>query len=88
MKKSKYTEQQIMEALQLAASGMRVDEVCRKMGCSVWTFYQWRKRYSGVSVKETKRLRDLETENSKLKRLVASQAYDLFALKDTIAKKL
>ena len=66
---------------------MKVSELSRKYGISNWTIYQWRKRYSGMGVQETKRLKELERENSQLKKIVADQAVDIRALKDVISRK-
>lgn len=87
MKKSRFSEEQIIGALKDAEGGMSVADVCRKVGVSSYTFYKWRKRYSGLSVPEAKRMRELEVENSKLKRLVADQALDILALKEVVSKK-
>jgi putative transposase len=87
MKRSKFTEEQIIGALKEAEKGTPVPEVCRKVGVSSFTFYKWRKQFAGVDVAEAKRMRELEAENSKLKRLVANQALDILALKDVLAKK-
>lgn len=87
MRKSKFSEEQIIGALKEAEAGVSVPEVCRKVGASAYTFYKWRRRYSGLSVSEAKRMRELEVENSKLKRLVADQALDILALKEVLAKK-
>lgn len=87
MKKNQFSEEQIIGALKDAEGGMSVAEVCRKVGVSSYTFYKWRRRYSGLSVSEAKRMRELEAENSKLKRLVADQALDILALKEVVSKK-
>lgn len=87
MKKSRYSEEQIISALKDAEGGMAVADVCRKLGVSAFTFYKWKKRYSGLDVAEAKRMRELESENSKLKRLVADQALDILALKEVLSKK-
>lgn len=87
MKKTRFSEEQIIGALKDAEGGMSVADVCRKVGVSSYTFYKWRKRYSGLSVPEAKRMRELEVENSKLKRLVADQALDILALKEVVSKK-
>lgn len=87
MKKTRFSEEQIIGALKDAEGGMSVADVCRKVGVSTYTFYKWRKRYSGLSVPEAKRMRELEVENSKLKRLVADQALDILALKEVVSKK-
>ncbi len=76
MKKSKYTEQQIAFALKQAELGAPVEEVCRKLGISDATFYNWKKKYGGLGSSELWRLRQLEEENSKLKRLVVDLSLD------------
>jgi putative transposase len=72
MKKSKFTEAQIAFALRQAEQGTRVAEICRKMGISEATFYNWRKKYGGLGVSELRRLKQLEEENRRLKQLVAN----------------
>ena len=88
VKKSKYTEQQIAFALKQAELGTPVEEVCRKLGISDATFYNWKKRYGGLGPSELRRLRQLEEENSKLKRLVADLSLDKSMLQDVLSKKL
>jgi putative transposase len=88
VKKSKYTDEQIAFALKQAELGASVDEVCRKMGISDATFYNWRKKYGGLGPSEVRRLRQLEEENTKLKRLVADLSLDKAMLQDVLAKKL
>lgn len=88
MKKSKYTEEQIAFALKQAEVGTPVEEVCRKMGISDATFYNWRKKYGGLGPSELKRLRQLEEENGKLKRLVADLNLDKAMLQDVLSRKL
>ena len=88
MKKSKYTDEQIAFALKQAELGTSVDEVCRKMGIPDATFYSWRKKYGGLGPSEVRRLRQLEEENTKLKRLVADLSLDKAMLQDVLAKKL
>lgn len=88
MKKSKFTVEQIAFALKQAEVGTPVDEVCRKMGISDATFYNWRKKYGGLGPSELRRLKQLEEENSKLKRLVADLSLDKAMLQDVLAKKL
>ena len=88
MKKSKFTEEQIAFALKQAEVGTTVEEVCRKMGISDATFYNWRKKYGGLGPSELKRLRQLEEENGKLKRLVADLSLDKAMLQDVLSRKL
>lgn len=88
MKKSKFTEQQIAFALKQAELGTPVEEVCRKIGISDATFYNWKKKYGGLGPSELRRLRQLEEENTKLKRLVADLSLDKAMLQDILSKKL
>jgi len=88
MKRSKFTESQIVFALRQAEGGVKVDEVCRKMGISEATFYNWKKKYGGVGVNELRRLKQLEEENAKLKQLVADLSLDKQMLQDILKKKL
>jgi len=88
MKKSKFTEQQIAFALKQVELGTSVEEVCRKLGISDATFYNWRKKYGGLGPSELRRLRQLEEENTKLKRLVADLSLDKVMLQDVLSKKL
>jgi putative transposase len=86
MKKTKFTEQQIAFALKQAETGSRVDEVCRKMGISEATFYNWKKKYGGLGVSELRRLWPLEEENSRLKQIVADLTLDKQMLQDVLKK--
>ena len=88
MKRSKFTEAQIAFILRQADEGTAIGEVCRKAGISEATFYNWRKKYAGLMPSEMKRLKQLEEENDKLKRLVADLSLDRAMLQDTIKRKL
>ena len=88
MKKSKFTEEQIAFALRQAETGTRVGEVCRKLGISEATFYNWKKKFGGLGVTELRRLRQLEDENRRLKRMVADLSLDKQMLQDVLTKKL
>ena len=87
MKKTRYTEEQIAFALKQAETGTRVEEVCRKMGISEATFYNWKKKFGGMGVTELRRLRQQEDENQRLRRLVADLSLDKEMLQDVIRKK-
>ncbi len=87
MKRTRFTEQQIVSALKLAESGTAVVNVCRKYGISDATFYTWRKKYGGLGVSELRRLRELDAENKKLKQLVADLTLDKHMLQEVIQKK-
>ena len=87
MKRSKFTEQQIIGILKQAEGGVALTDLCRQAGISEGTFYRWRAKFGGMDASEAKRLKDLEDENRKLKRLVAEQAVDLMALKDAPSGK-
>jgi len=86
MKKSKYTEQQIAFALRQAQTGTRVEEICRKFGISQATFYNLKKKYGGLGVSELRRLKQLDVENSRLKKMVADLSLDKEMLQDVIQK--
>ncbi len=88
MKRSKFTEAQIAFILKQAEEGVPVAEVCRKAGISDATFYGWRKKYAGLMPSEMKRLRQLEEENGKLKKLVADLSLDKAMLQDVLSRKL
>jgi putative transposase len=87
MKRSKFTESQIVFALKQAETGVAVAEVCRKMGISEATFYNWKKKYGGLGPDELRRLRQLEEENARLKRIVADLTLDKEMLQDVLKKK-
>lgn len=86
MKKTKFTEVQIVFALKQAENGTSVEEVCRKIGISEATFYNWRKKYGGLGISELRRLKQLEEENHKLKQLVADLSLDKQMLQDVLKK--
>ncbi|GAB2880522.1 hypothetical protein GCM10027202_06450 [Microvirgula curvata] len=88
MKKSKFTEEQIAFALRQAESGTTVAGVCRKMGISEATFYNWKKKYGGLGVSELRRLKQLEEENARLKRMVTDLSLDKQMLQEVFQKKL
>jgi putative transposase len=87
MKRSRYTEEQIIGILKEQEAGRSVAELCRKHGMSDATYYNWKSKYGGLEVSEAKRLRALEEENAKLKRLLADAMLDNAALKDLLGKK-
>ena len=88
MKKSQFTESQIVAILKEADTGIKVADVCRKHGISQPTYYKWKSKYGGMSPAELKRVKELEAEHSKLKRMYADLAMENDALKELIEKKL
>ena len=88
MKKSRFTEEQITFALKQAETGTRIDEISLKMGISDATFYKWRQKYGGLDPSELRKLKQLEEENTKLKRIVADLSLDKAMLQDVLSKKL
>ena len=88
MKKSKFTEAQIVFAIKQSETGVAVTEVCRKMGISEATFCNWKKKYGGLGVTELRKLRQLEEENIQLKKLVADLSLNKHMLQEVLKKKL
>ena len=88
MKKSRFSESQIVSILKEADAGMKVSELCRKHGISDATYYNWKSKYGGMSASELKRMKDMESELSQLKRMYAELALENQAMKDLIEKKL
>ena len=88
MKKSRFTEEQITYALRLAESGTAVVDVCRQIGVSEATYYTWKKKYGDLGVTELRRLKMLEDENARLKRIVADLTLDKHILQEVVRKKL
>ena len=88
MRKSKFAESQIVGVLAEGEAGWPVAEVCRKHGISNALYYQWKSKYSGVSVSELKRIRELENENSRLKKMYADLALEHESVKDVLSRKL
>lgn len=87
MKKGRFTETQIVKALNEEQAGRKADDVCREMGISRATFYNWKSKYSGMEVSQLKQLRELQEENRKLKAMYADLALDHRILKDILEKK-
>ena len=86
MKRKRFSEEQIIGVLKENEAGAKVDDVCRRHGISSATFYAWRRKYGGLEASDARRLRDLGSENAKLKRIVADQMLDMSAMKELLAK--
>ena len=86
MKAKQYTEEQIITVLKEGEAGAKVMELCRKYGMSDATYYNWKRKYAGLTVSDLKRLKALETENRRLKQIVAEQALDNLTLKELLSK--
>ena len=88
MRKTRFTEEQISFAIRQAESGTPVVEVCRKIGVSEQTYYRWKRKYVGMGVAELRRIRQLEEENRKLKKIVADLSLDKHMLQEVLSKKV
>jgi len=86
MRKSKFSESKIVALLKEAEAGRKVSEICREHGISSATFYQWRSKYSGMEASDIKKLKELQEENEKLKRMYADMALENQAIKDLLGK--
>lgn len=87
MRGKSFSEEQIIKALKSHESGVKVSDLCRELGIVEQTFYRWRSKYSGLEVSEAKRLRELEAENSKLKKMLAESVMDCADLRELLSKK-
>lgn len=88
MRKARFTEEQITYALKQVESGKPVGEVCRQLGVSEQSFYRWKRKYQGIGIAELRRLRQLEDENRKLKKIVADLSLDKHILQDVLSKRI
>jgi putative transposase len=88
MKKSRFTETQIVKAIKQHENGRKVEDICRELSISTQSFYKWRQRYGGLEVKELSKMKELEEENARLKKMFANLSLVHEALKDAVAKKL
>lgn len=87
MKRKRFTEEQIIKALKQHESGLKASDICREYGIAEQTFYRWKSKYGGMDVDEAKRLKTLEEENSRLKKLLADTMLENAAIKDALSKK-
>jgi putative transposase len=88
MKKTKFTETQIVKAIQEHEGGRKAEDICRELGITTAAFYKWRQRYGGMEVSDVKKMKTIEEENARLKRMYAELSLVHEALKDAVAKKL
>jgi len=88
MKKSKFTETQIVKAIKEHEAGRKAEDICRELAITTATFYKWRQRYGGMEASDVKKMKDLEEENARLKKMYANLSLVHEALKDAVAKKL
>lgn len=84
--KKRYTEEQIVLVLKEVENGGKISEVCRRMGVSEQTFFRWRSKFGGIGVSEIKRMRDLESENGRLKRIVAERDLEIDSMREVLKK--
>ena len=87
MKHKRYTEEQVIGAIKSHEAAEKVADICRRRGIAEGTFYNWRSKYGGMEVNEAKRLKELEAENGKLKKLLADKLLEVEAMKDVLSKK-
>ncbi len=88
MKRNEFSQEQIIRILQIAEQGQKpISEICREAGIAETTFYRWRKQFGGMSIPEAQRLKELEKENARLKKLLAERDLEIDALKEFLAKK-
>ena len=87
MRKSRFTDEQIVKILNLQENGLKVAEICRQHGISEQTYYRWKSKYGGMEVSEVKRLKELKAENRRLKQLIGEKELDIAALKAALSKK-
>jgi len=87
MRRKQFSEEQIVSILKESSAGMKTDELCRRHGICTNTFYRWKAKYADMEVSDVRRLKDLEEENGKLKRIVAEQMLDIQALKVALGRK-
>ena len=88
MKKSKFTETQIVKAIQEHEAGRKAEDICRDLGITTASFYKWRQRYGGMEASDVKKLKEIQDENARLKRMFAELSLVHEALKDAVARKL
>lgn len=84
--KKRYSEEQIIKSIKEHEAGSKTEDICRQLGISTGRFYNWRSKYGGLEVNEAKRLKDLESENTKLKKLLAEKLLEVEAMKDVLSK--
>lgn len=88
MKKSKFTETQIVKSIQEHEAGRKAEDICRDLGITTTSFYKWRQRYGGMEASEVKKMKELQDENARLKKMFADLSLVHEALKDAVTKKL